>query len=113
MTKAGRQPEIKRTWERILSDVKEVKDKPAAAVDAARAKKFQTYNPLLYVIKKQVLGASGWGKFKTVMQIVAICMVIAPFGFLGAWFGWLTQIVLWFTVALTVYTGVQYLVPKK
>jgi hypothetical protein len=55
MTKAGRQPEIKRTWERILSDVKEVKDKPAAAVDAARAKKFQTYNPLLYVIKKQVL----------------------------------------------------------
>ena len=48
MTKAGRQPEIKRTWERILSDVKEVKDKPAAAVDAARAKKFQTYNPLLY-----------------------------------------------------------------
>ena len=67
----------------------------------------------LVVIKKQVLGASGWGKFKTVMQIVAICMVIAPFGFLGAWFGWLTQIVLWFTVALTVYTGVQYLVPKK
>jgi len=67
----------------------------------------------LVVIKKQVLGASGWGKFKTVMQIVAICMVIAPFGFLRAWFGWLTQIVLWFTVALTVYTGVQYLVPKK
>jgi len=39
--------------------------------------------------------------------------VIAPFGCVGAWFGWLTQIVLWFTVALTVYTGVQYLVPRK
>lgn len=67
----------------------------------------------LVVIQKRVIAASGWGKFKTVMQIVAICMVIAPFGFLGSWFDWLTQIVLWFTVALTVYTGVQYLVPKK
>ena len=30
-------------------------DKPAAAIEEARAKKYQTYNPLLYVIKKQVL----------------------------------------------------------
>jgi len=42
-------------WERLLSDVKSVKDKPAAAIEEARAKKYQTYNPLLYVIKKQVL----------------------------------------------------------
>ncbi len=40
-----------------LSDTKAVKDKPAAAIESARAKKYQmqTYNPLLYVIKKQVL----------------------------------------------------------
>ena len=40
---------------RLLSDIKSVKDKPAAAIEEARRKKFQTYNPLLYVIKKQVL----------------------------------------------------------
>ena len=40
---------------RGLSDTKAVKDKPAAAIESARAKKYQTYNPLLYVIKKQVL----------------------------------------------------------
>lgn len=55
LTKTGRQAEAKRTWERILSEVKSVRDRPAAAVDTARAKKYQTYNPLLYVIKKQVV----------------------------------------------------------
>ncbi len=45
----------KRTWERLLSEVKSVKGKPAAAIEEARAKKYQTYKPLLYVIKKQVL----------------------------------------------------------
>ena len=38
-----------------MSEVKAVKEKPAAAIDKARKAKFQTYNPLLYVIKKQVL----------------------------------------------------------
>ena len=55
LTKAGRGPEAGRTWERINSDVKEVQDKPAAAVDRARKNKYKTYNPLLYVIKKQVI----------------------------------------------------------
>ena len=67
----------------------------------------------LAVIKRNVIAASGGGKFKTVMQIVAVCLVIAPFGFLGEWYLVLTQVVLWFTVALTVWTGVQYLWPKK
>ena len=39
----------------VASEVKSVKDKPAAAIEDAGAKKYQTYNPLLYVIKKQVL----------------------------------------------------------
>ena len=47
--------EAKRTWERLLSPVKSVRDKPAAVLDQARLRKFQTYNPLLYVIKKQVV----------------------------------------------------------
>lgn len=53
--KSLRKKEAARTWERLLSEVKEVKDKPAAAIEEAAKKKHQTYNPLMYVIKKQVL----------------------------------------------------------
>lgn len=67
----------------------------------------------LVVVRKRVIAASGGGKFKTVMQIVAVSMVIAPFGLLGDWYSILTQAVLWFTVALTVYTGIEYLRPRK
>jgi CDP-diacylglycerol--glycerol-3-phosphate 3-phosphatidyltransferase len=67
----------------------------------------------LVIVKKRVIAASGGGKFKTVMQIIAVSMVIAPFDFLGPWFSILTQVVLWFTVALTVYTGLQILRPQK
>jgi CDP-diacylglycerol--glycerol-3-phosphate 3-phosphatidyltransferase len=47
------------------------------------------------------------------MQIVAVCLFIAPFDFLGDWYSVFAQIVLWFTVALTLWTGLQYLWPKK
>jgi CDP-diacylglycerol--glycerol-3-phosphate 3-phosphatidyltransferase len=67
----------------------------------------------LVIVRKRVIAASGGGKFKTVMQIIAVSMVIAPFEFLGDWYSMLTQAVLWFAVALTVYTGVQYLRPAK
>jgi len=67
----------------------------------------------LVVIKKEVIAASGGGKFKTVMQIVAVCLFIAPFDFLGGWYSVFAQIVLWFTVILTLWTGLQYLWPKK
>lgn len=67
----------------------------------------------LVVVRKRVIAASGGGKFKTVMQIVAVSMAIAPFEFLGDWYSIVTQVVLWFTVALTVYTGIQYLRPAK
>jgi phosphatidylglycerophosphate synthase len=65
------------------------------------------------VIRRRVIAADGSGKFKTVMQIIAVCLVIAPFGFLGDWYGWLTNIVLWFTVAITLWSGALYLWPKK
>lgn len=67
----------------------------------------------LVVIRTRVIAADGSGKFKTVMQIIAVCLVIAPFGFLGDWYGWLTNIVLWFTVAITLWSGALYLWPKK
>lgn len=67
----------------------------------------------LVIVRRRVIAASGGGKFKTVMQIIAVSMVIAPFEILGPWYFVLTQIVLWFTVALTVVTGIAYLRPKK
>ena len=67
----------------------------------------------LVVIRKRVIPASGGGKFKTVMQIIAVCLVIAPFGFLGDWYFWFTDVVLWFTVAITLWTGALYIWPKK
>lgn len=67
----------------------------------------------LAVLKRKVISASGGGKFKTVMQIIAVCLVIAPFGFLGDWYFWFTDVVLWFTVAITLWTGALYIWPKK
>ena len=67
----------------------------------------------LVVAKKRVIAASGGGKLKTVIQIVGVCMAIAPFGFLGEWWFWLTDAVIYFAVVLTVYTGIQYLRPAK
>ena len=67
----------------------------------------------LVVIKKKVIAASGGGKFKTVMQIVSVCLFIAPFDFLGSWYSVVSQFILWFTVVLTIWTGWQYLWPKK
>ena len=67
----------------------------------------------LVVAKKRVIAASGGGKLKTVIQIVGVCMAIAPFDFLGNWWGVLTSIVIYLAVALTIWTGIQYLRPVK
>ena len=64
MTKSAVAKEAARTWERIFSDAKEVKDKPAAALEAAWARrelKYKTCKPLLYVIKKQVIDGRSEG----------------------------------------------------
>lgn len=67
----------------------------------------------LAVVRRRVIAASGGGKFKTVMQIIAVCLYIAPFAFLGDWYLVFADIVLWFTVILTVWTGIRYLRPRK
>jgi CDP-diacylglycerol---glycerol-3-phosphate 3-phosphatidyltransferase len=61
------------------------------------------------VIRKRVLPADTSGKVKTVIQIVAISIVMAPFGFLGPWWGFFAQFAIWFAVAVTLVTGVGYL----
>lgn len=67
----------------------------------------------LVVAKRKVIAASGGGKFKTVLQIVGVSMAVAPFDFLGSWWGWLTQAVIVFALVVTWYTGIQYLRPQK
>ena len=67
----------------------------------------------LVVAKKRVIAASGGGKLKTVIQIVGVCMAIAPFDFLGDGWGVLTSVVIYVAVALTIWTGIQYLRPVK
>jgi len=67
----------------------------------------------LVIAKRRVIAASGGGKFKTVIQIIGVSMAVAPFDFLGDWWGWLTQAVITFAVVITWYTGIQYLRPAK
>ena len=52
LAKSHRRAEAGRTMLRLLSDVKSVKDKPAAAIETAEQRKDKTYMPLLYVIEK-------------------------------------------------------------
>lgn len=67
----------------------------------------------LAVAKRRVIAATGGGKFKTVMQIISVSLYVAPFGFLGLWYLWLSDVVLWFTVAVTLLTGLRILWPKR
>lgn len=63
----------------------------------------------LAIANKNVVAASGGGKLKTVIQIVAISLVIAPFEFLGVFYDLLTEFGIWLSVAVTLVTGWQYL----
>ena len=56
-----------------------------------------------------VIAASYWGKFKTVFQIVMICLMIADLPSLAL----VTQIVMWVAVVLTVGSLVDYLLKNK
>lgn len=56
-----------------------------------------------------VIAASYWGKFKTVFQMVMVCLMIADIEALSV----LTQIVMWIAVVLTVVSLVDYIVKNK
>ncbi len=61
-------------------------------------------------LSKIVIPASRGGKLKTVIQSVAIALfLVAPWTFLGAWAGWVSWAVMGVAVALTLYTGLEYL----
>ena len=57
-----------------------------------------------------ITGANVWGKLKTVSQIVAIALLIAP---LPQVWQIPSLIAFWLSVALTLISGVIYLLPQK
>ena len=60
-----------------------------------------------------VVAASNWGKLKTVIQIVAIIVLLLnnfPFVFLGIPFD---QIAIWAAALVTLYSGIDYFVKNK
>ena len=63
-----------------------------------------------------VIAASYWGKFKTVFQMIMVCLMLVnvPGGI--SWWPWLdtlTQIVMWAALALTVVSLIDYLVKNR
>lgn len=57
-----------------------------------------------------ISGANIWGKLKTVMQIVAICLLIIPLT--GIWHT-MGLISFWIALFLTIISGVIYIIPRK
>lgn len=56
-----------------------------------------------------VIAASYWGKFKTTFQMLMICLMIADLAPLF----YVTQILMWVALALTVISLVDYLIKNK
>ena len=65
-------------------------------------------NPSL-TANKPISGANLWGKLKTVTQIVAIALLIAP---LSPFWENIALIVFWLAVALTLISGAIYIWPQ-
>jgi CDP-diacylglycerol---glycerol-3-phosphate 3-phosphatidyltransferase len=62
------------------------------------------------VNQTQISGANLWGKAKTVTQIVAIALLIAPLSDSWQTLGWITYLA---AIALTLISGALYLWPQK
>lgn len=63
----------------------------------------------LIVAKRRVLAASGGGKFKTIIQSIALGFLVSP---LDAYFEWLIpveMVLIYIALFTTVITGLQYL----
>ncbi len=56
-----------------------------------------------------VIAASYWGKFKTVFQMIMVCLMIADIEVLSL----ITDVVMWIALALTLISLVDYLLKNK
>ena len=65
----------------------------------------------MVALRKRVIPASSGGKLKTVFQAIAISFYLVPtWLLLGDWMHWFNAALMAIAVALTVWSGVQYLV---
>ena len=64
----------------------------------------------LFIIKYGVMAASKGGKLKTVLQTVALVLMILPLGQLGSWALWPGYLVVAAMVVVTVVTGIDYVI---
>lgn len=60
-----------------------------------------------------VIAAAMSGKIKTVLQMIAVCMLLIVPVINAAWFLTLSKVVLWAALVMTVVSGVQYVVDNK
>lgn len=60
-----------------------------------------------------VIAASYWGKFKTTFQMIMVCLMLLDLSGFLAWWGILTNIVMWIALALTVISLVDYLIKNR
>lgn len=61
-----------------------------------------------FVIRYGVMPASRGGKLKTVVQTVAIFLFIVPLASIAPWLYWVAFAVMLVALAITVWTGVEY-----
>jgi CDP-diacylglycerol--glycerol-3-phosphate 3-phosphatidyltransferase len=61
----------------------------------------------------KIIAASPWGKVKTVMQDIAIIMLIWGDYLFGIYITSLAMWVFWFAVALTIISGIDYIYKNK
>ena len=63
-----------------------------------------------FVIRYGVIPASRGGKLKTVVQTAAIFLYLLPLGAFAPWLVWVAFAVMMAAVAITVWTGVEYVI---
>ena len=56
-----------------------------------------------------MIAASYWGKFKTTFQMIMVCLMIVNIPRLQ----WLTDLVMWIALILTVVSLIDYLIKNK
>lgn len=64
----------------------------------------------LIVVKKVVIAASAGGKLKTILQGSILGVMISPLDHFLTWLSPIEQVVLYLTLLVTVYTGLEYVV---
>ncbi len=92
---------------------------PSWVVIAILAREFLvTSLRLLAASKGVVLAADKWGKYKTATTMVWICwnLLIMEFTVMTAWadfIGWIHYILMYLSLFLTVYSGLNYVIKNK